>query len=273
MKILSIDVGIKNLAFCILEKTNDSYKIEEWDVLNLCKKQIMLCKEKKKNGEVCLSKAKFKKNGKCYCKTHAKKTEYLIPTNKYIMFKKKINKHKIKTLQHFCSENNIEVLPKEKKDSLKEKIENFFSEKCLDSVDKFNTNNMNMIDCGILLKECLDDTLEKKNIDLVLIENQIGPLALRMKMLQGMITQYFVQNNVTNIIFVNASNKLKEFLGDKKTSYSERKKLGIVKTKEILENSFENKKWLTHFSKHTKKDDLADSFLQVLWYINNNKNK
>lgn len=271
MKILSIDVGIKNLAFCILERINDSYKIIEWDVINLCKKQIMLCKEKKKNGDICLSKAKFKKNGKYYCKTHAKKTDYLIPTNKYIMFKKKINKHKIKTLQNFCNENNIDIVLKEKKSSLKEKIEKFFCEKSLDTVGTFNTNKMNMIECGISLKECLDETLVKKDIDLVLIENQIGPLALRMKMLQGMITQYFIQNNINNILFVNASNKLKDFLGNKKTSYSERKKLGIVKTREILETSFENKNWITHFSKHSKKDDLADSFLQVLWYINNNK--
>ena len=61
-----------------------------------------------------------------------------------------------------------------------------------------------------------------------------------------------------------------EFLGDKKTSYSERKKLSIIKTKEILEDSFENKNWMQHFVKHGKKDDLADSFLQALWYINNN---
>ena len=108
----------------------------------------------------------------------------------------------------------------------------------------------------------------KKEIDLILIENQIGPLALRMKMLQGMITQYFIQNNIINIVFVNASNKLKEFLEIKKIRI-QREKLGIIKTKEILEDSFENKNWMQHFVKHGKKDDLADSFLQVLWYINN----
>lgn len=270
MKILSIDVGIKNLAFCILENLNDKYTIKEWDVINLCRKQIMFCKEKKKNGQLCLNKAKFKKNGKCYCKTHAKNTDYLIPTNKYILFKKKLNKHKIKTLQQFCNTNNILLEKKEKKESIKRKIENFFTDKCLDTVDGVNTNNMNMIECGKLLKECLDETMADKEINLVLIENQIGPLALRMKMLQGMITQYFIQNSISNIVFVNASNKLKEFLGDKKTSYSERKKLGIIKTKEILEDSFENKNWMQHFVKHGKKDDLADSFLQALWYINNN---
>ena len=267
MKILSIDVGIKNLAFCILNAENDIYSIEEWDVINLCKKQIMICKERKKNGEFCMNKAKFKKNGICYCKTHAKNTEYLIPTSKYILFKKKINKHKIKKLQDFCKENNIKIEKKEKKDKIKKKILAFFDDKCLEGITAVNTNNMNMIECGKLLKECLDETLKAKKIDMVLIENQIGPLALRMKMLQGMITQYFIQNKITNIQFVNASNKLKQFLGDKKTSYSERKKLSILKTKEILEDSYENKDWITHFTKHTKKDDLADCFLQVLWFI------
>ena len=37
MKLLSIDIGIKNLAFIILE-TNEAndFKIIKWDVLNLC---------------------------------------------------------------------------------------------------------------------------------------------------------------------------------------------------------------------------------------------
>lgn len=271
MKILSIDVGIKNLAFCLLELKDDGYLIYNWDVINLCKNKISVCKEKKKDGKVCLNKAKFEKNGKYYCKTHAKKTDFLIPTNKYCIFKKKINKHKIKNLQSFCDENNIERENKEKKIDLKNRILDFFEKKCLNTVVGFNSNNMNMIECGILLKESLDNTFNNKDIDIILIENQIGPLALRMKMLQGMITQYFIQNNIKKIHFVNASNKLKEFLGDKKTSYSERKKLGIEKTKEILENNYKNKHWIQHFIKHTKKDDLADSFLQVLWFIKNRK--
>tara|TARA_B100000963_G_scaffold348556_2_gene356348 strand:+ start:25813 stop:26631 length:819 start_codon:yes stop_codon:yes gene_type:complete len=271
MKILSIDVGIKNLAYCLLELKDDEYVIHNWDVINLCRDKIPICKEKKKDGKMCLNKAKFEKNGIYYCKTHAKNTDFLIPTNKYCIFKKKINKHKIKNLQNFCDENNIERNKKDKKDDLKLKIENFFEKKCLNNIVTFNTNNMNMIECGILLKESLDNTFKNKDIDIILIENQIGPLALRMKMLQGMITQYFIQNNKQNIHFINASNKLKEFLGKKKTSYSERKKLGIDKTKQILDNNYKNKHWIEHFIKHTKKDDLADSFLQVIWFIKNNK--
>ena len=37
MKILSIDVGIKNLAFCLFEKSENSdyFKITKWDTVNI----------------------------------------------------------------------------------------------------------------------------------------------------------------------------------------------------------------------------------------------
>ena len=46
----------------------------------------------------------------------------------------------------------------------------------------------------------------------VIIENQIGPLAIRMKTIQGMIVQYFIMSNlnVEHIEFISASNKLKD---------------------------------------------------------------
>ena len=40
MKIISIDVGIKNLAMCILETNNSSFDIKFWDVINLCEEKI-----------------------------------------------------------------------------------------------------------------------------------------------------------------------------------------------------------------------------------------
>ena len=41
------------------------------------------------------------------------------------------------------------------------------------------------------------------NLDLILIENQIGPLPLRMKVLQGMILQHFIERNCKNKRSVN----------------------------------------------------------------------
>ena len=82
--------------------------------------------------------------------------------------------------------------------------------------------------------------------------------------------------NITNIQFISASNKLKMFMGNKKTTYAERKKLSIEATKNILidmqcDNN-EKDKIIDIFNKHKKKDDLADCFLQAIWYIENIKN-
>ena len=46
MRILSIDVGMKNLAVCIIETSlPDIHKISFWDVLDLCETQQYKCKE------------------------------------------------------------------------------------------------------------------------------------------------------------------------------------------------------------------------------------
>ena len=50
MKILSIDVGMKNLAVCLFNiKDNLEYEIELWDVLNLCNDKDFLCIGEKKD--------------------------------------------------------------------------------------------------------------------------------------------------------------------------------------------------------------------------------
>ena len=35
VKVLSFDVGIKNLAYCLIEKTDEDFKILKWGIINL----------------------------------------------------------------------------------------------------------------------------------------------------------------------------------------------------------------------------------------------
>jgi len=42
--IISFDVGIKNLSFCLFSDTSKNYNIHEWEVLNLCG-DIVKCKK------------------------------------------------------------------------------------------------------------------------------------------------------------------------------------------------------------------------------------
>lgn len=44
MNILSIDVGIKNLALCLIHlDENNNFEITKWDVINLCKEEKQTC--------------------------------------------------------------------------------------------------------------------------------------------------------------------------------------------------------------------------------------
>ena len=65
MKVVSIDVGIKNMAFCVLSKEEDaSSKVETWDIINVAEETPKKC-------GCCIKPAKFKKNDTYYCLKHA----------------------------------------------------------------------------------------------------------------------------------------------------------------------------------------------------------
>ena len=110
----------------------------------------------------------------------------------------------------------------------------------------------------------------------IVIENQISPIANRMKTLQGMIAQYFIMHDIHNIRFVSAANKLKGAspltpggveLAAGPPGYAARKKEGIKITQGLLNEKYIQ--WVPHFNQHKKKDDLADAFLQGIYVLNN----
>lgn len=259
-KILSIDVGMKNLAYCLLNYSNSSlYEIIDWDIIDLCENTKHICNGTQKNGNKCTKIGKYTKNNTFYCKTHAK--GYKIPPLCFSC--KKIKKLKKEKLITTATSYDISFNIKEKKDTILEQVLLDLSNNYYDFVSNILTTEMNMVSYGINLKKLFHKTFNNIKIDLVIIENQIGPLALRMKTLQGMIMQHFIENDVINVVPVNSNNKLKEFLGNKKTTYDERKKESVKITKNLIANTV----WNDHFEKHKKKDDLADCFLQAKWYI------
>jgi len=266
MNILSIDVGMKNLAVCLFSITdNIEYKIKLWDVLNLCEEQNFICGEKNKKGLLCNKNAKFLKNDKFYCKIHAKNKNYKIPPQE--LNPVKFKKLKVKAVKELAKKYEIEFEKKIKKDDLILKITNYVGAHYFDYISTKKTKDMNLVQYGRNLKKKFNEIFKDIQIDGVIVENQIGPLAMRMKTLQGMIMQHFIEKNIPLVEEVSASNKLKEFIGNKKTTYSERKKLSINFTREIISKDNLLSPWLEIFNKHKKKDDLADSFLQGRWYL------
>ena len=258
MKILSIDVGIKNLALCLFDiETKEKYEILKWDVVSLCNETVVKCS--------CGKLAKYCYGDVICCKKHCKDIEYpIIP--KELEFQK-IKKMKINDLKDLLTAHHIEYDTKKSKVLLLEYLYDILPKKfILPFSNTVKTTDFSLIDIGINMKKTLDELYGEIHIDTVIIENQISPIANRMKTLQGMIAQYFIMKDTTDIHFISAANKLKEYIS-KKTTYSERKTMGIEICEELLINNEQFGKHLEMFHTHKKKDDLADCFLQAYSYI------
>jgi hypothetical protein len=277
MKILSVDVGIRNLSFCLFEiEDSDKTKIEiiKWDNIDLTTITENKCIEVDKKG-LCDKPAKFMKPNSegCYCLKHSKKQSFLHPTSD--LKPSFINKQKIQGLIEIADKYKIKYDKPAKKASLVTLINEFIVSNCFTAVQKCNASKVDLVTIGRNIQHKFDEILcdHLQSINKIIIENQIGPIANKMKTIQGMLSQYFImRNNNIQIDFISASNKLKDFIPTveektEKLDYKQRKKLGIQTTLNIVNNDFRFKFWADFLHKHNKKDDLSDCFLQGMWYI------
>ncbi len=246
------------------------FVINKWDVVNISdSKDNLVCKFIEKNQQIpCNKPAKFKKNDDCYCLKHSKKQSLQIPNSE--QKPSFINKQKIQNLYEIADTHKITYDKKVKKADLAKSINVYISEHYFEGIENKKADDVDLFNIGINIKIKFSQLFDKEEkIDYVIIENQISPIATRMKTIQGMLVQYFVMSelNVDHIEFISAANKLKECDIKEKTKYSDRKKLGITKCLEIISNDFRFSEHVNYFNTHKKKDDLADSFLQGLWFI------
>lgn len=119
--------------------------------------------------------------------------------------------------------------------------------------------------------------LDLSNIKYVLIENQPALKNPTMKSIQMIIYTFFIMDGVMvepspieSIHMVNARNKLKVYKGpkiecNKKGKYAQNKYLSIEYTSKMITN--EEVKFKEQYSSSKKKDDLADAYLQGIYWI------
>jgi hypothetical protein len=306
--VLSIDVGMKNLAYCLFECDGDVatatnpesmmqlVKMVAWDTVNLCDAATdkpvvpVLCTQ-----PGCKFAAKFAYTSSStedgaivtshYCTRHANSSGYKMPLQPSIAAPKILKKLTLDELKAFYGEYLSSPLPEKcvkSKVKLLQHLTVALANEYLVAVSAkpkvVSAASVDLITIGRNMHRRFDALPHiASGIDVVIIENQLSTLATRMKTLQGMITQYFIMRGVPDIRFISATNKLKLFSkgggggwgeegGEElKDDYADRKKRSIEITRSLLSAHAEEHRAL--FEKHKKKDDLADCFLQGMWWL------
>ncbi len=279
MRVLSFDVGIKNMAYCLFDVNGGDVTIVDWNVVNLmdkepdpvfCTEAKTIKKKKDESTKVCGKKAKWTKGEKCYCEKHAKLSTFLIPELKYSLGK--LKKLKLDELKQLASSRSVEVTASDHKPAILEKVTHFFNEVSLEPAHtkKTNAGELDLFTIGRNMKREFDNIQVFRTITHVIIENQISPIATRMKAIQGMLMQYFIMRNDDSLVieFLSSAGKLKGFEKQNEnveSEYAQHKKDAVFYCARFLETE-RFSPW-KHVLETRKKDDLADCFLQGIHWL------
>jgi len=234
-KILSIDVGIINLAYCIIEKENDSFHILNWDIINILSDKIQKCTNIIKNtpckkaASTCIINNSNIKIGFCNkikCQL-AMKTTYT--NNKVIKIKK-------------ITAKNTSIL-----------------ELCSILIKKLHKIGTILFDVDEVI---IENQPVHKNPKMKSIQIAIFTFFIDHGYNQ-------IDSRIKNIKLFSARNKLKLYNGPTidcniKNAYNKRKFLSIEYTKYYIKD---NSQLLDFFNSNKKKDDLADCFIQGYYYL------
>ena len=221
-KILSWDVGIYNLSYCILEKTDNIIKIIDWDIVNLVDSDEM-----KKNRNLIFENIPRKLH---------EKPQLL----------------------------NVDIVVIENQPSLKN--------------PQMKSIQMILYSYFLILGKVIGNGENSKSyiqsIDFCSASNKLkvydGPQIILEKKEKKVSTKK-KKNGIENeseIKEVNEEKKITIEEPQKKKSstikYADKKKLAIEHAKYYV---LQNPDYIDFFNNHKKKDDLADSFLQGLYYF------
>ena len=302
MIIISWDVGVIYLAYCILEYNGKEVNILDWDSINLMEDcQIkMTCDGYQKNDRTCNKKAShvlsLPNNSYGFCKTHLsqwkeywsnKKTEKLFKhcDNHKCRIEKKNGEKCGKNAKFYFRKNKKKVYlcTTHHRSELKKKCKEFSPQPIKKIiVSKYPTSILQL-----KLVQKLDSLIEHFStfgIEQVIIENQPSQKNPKMKAIASTLFDYFLircyvdkihNMNVKEVKFICPSNKLKVNKNNtdkvlqkssKNQKYKLTKQLGIKYTKELISS---DKKNLKHLNSHKKQDDMCDAYLQGRYYLEN----
>ena len=213
MKILSWDVGIKNLAYCYLEKNQeqDDIKILDWGSIDLLQTMRYKCtciitKTKK----ICNKNATYYLDQGYYCGTHKSQYKPVIDEKYDESININLCQFKHPVTDNICnkrtniSKSGVNLC----RTHLRKVIQDEKNRLALKPVKKLNSLRTDPQQLALLMFNKLDG-LNILDIDTVYIENQPALKNPVMKTVATFLFSYYVFKKIKLVKFISATNKLK----------------------------------------------------------------
>lgn len=229
-RIISFDVGIHNLAYCVLEKEGDDISIKGWDVIDICPRNE--CQFYLRTKREC---------GKPAAYHYVEKTDSDLQTDMYLC--QAHSKVFLKNQPEFMTKL------KAKKQTIQDMGITMVKE-----LDK-NPDLLDVDEVVIENQPCLKNPTMK---------------TVQMLLYSYFLTRGIIDmERIKEIALMSARNKLTVYDGPKvecnvKSKYQKTKKLGIEYCRHMIKDDEEN---LLYLNNHQKKDDLCDAYLQGVYYL------
>lgn len=258
-RILAFDIGIKNLAWCCLEKEGDNLRILGWDNYNLLSDESNISNSTSKQVcSNCSAKAKYSYGSSLRCARHCTFAPPLRDCSGNLLKKIPV----MSEIKAILEAKGINSLPN-KKAALEEELSKHFSLPIqVKKVSKAPDVGLSEIHDGI--RKLVSQQKDLWNTSsLILLENQPVLKNPTMKSVQMMLFATLrceLKQPPILIKLVHAGKKVK---GAKKgdEGYKDRKSASEARVEEFFKNpnAKETQKWQNLWSKAGKKSDLADA--------------
>lgn len=120
----------------------------------------------------------------------------------------------------------------------------------------------------VSLRKHLDERPWVLTADTVLIEKQPDRNKKMVSVMHFLYAYFIIKCPNSETILYDARHKIPDVAGPGKSQYLKRKKVSIERCEEFIRSSPVNAHWLDTFLKSKKKDDLADTVMQALSFVN-----
>ncbi len=273
MSVLSFDIGIRNLAWCMMEKQTDASGviILGWDNYDLLAGQsAQTASESAANCVSCSSKATYETRGGVYCVRHCPLDRPAFRDLSGNLLKRLPPAN---TLKQILTSKGVPKVPKSKGDLIKKISELFALPILKQKKKKAIDTELSILHDGIRRFVTKHKDLFAK-CETICLENQPVLKNPTMKSVQILlfatlrdILQPDLSKAPPTLKLVHAKVKVTATTGDE--GYAERKAGSEKRASDYLESGKvkQGQHWRTHLAKYTKKNDLTDAFCMCLDFL------